>query len=184
MKFVPLQIPGAYRIDLSPHKDQRGFFVRTYDESFFKEQGLVTHWVQESHSFSAVKGTLRGLHFQRAPYAETKLIRAALGKIFMVMVDVRKGSNAFGTSVTTLLSADDPTLLYVPQGLALGMYTLTDNCILLYKMDSAYHPESQEVIRWNDPDINIRWPLEGTPVISERDAAAPSLKEYIKKAEI
>ena len=115
MKFVPLQIAGAYRIDLLPHQDQRGFFVRTYDEAFFKAQGLVTHWTQESHSFSMNKGTLRGLHFQEPPYAETKLIRAALGKIWMVMVDLRQGSISFGKYITTTLSAEEPQLLYVPQ---------------------------------------------------------------------
>lgn len=183
MKFTALQIPGAYRIDLSAHKDQRGFFVRTYDEAFFKEQGLVTHWIQESHSFSSTKGTLRGLHFQKPPYAETKLIRVALGRIFMVMVDLRKESTTFGRFVTVELSAEIPQLLYVPQGLALGMYTLTDNCILLYKMDREYNPASQRVIRWDDPDLNISWPLEGTPVISEKDASAPAFKDYIREIE-
>lgn len=182
MKFVPLQIPGAFRIDLLPYRDQRGFFVRTYDEALFKKQGLVTHWIQESHSFSSPKGTLRGLHFQRPPFAETKLVRAGAGKVFMVMVDIRRESAAFGKSITAVLSADEPQLLYVPQGLALGMYTLTDNCILLYKMDREYNPSSQGVIRWNDPDLNINWPLEGTPIISDRDAAAVTFKEYIKEA--
>jgi dTDP-4-dehydrorhamnose 3,5-epimerase len=181
MKFTPLMIKGAYLIDLFAHKDQRGFFFRTYDEAFFRDYGLVTYWVQESHSFSSTKGTLRGLHFQKQPCAETKLIRVAQGGIFMVLVDLRKDSASFGKYITAVLSADKPQLLYAPQGLALGMYTLTDNCILLYKMDTEYVPASQRVIRWNDPDLNIQWPLEGAPVISDKDAAAPSFKDYIKE---
>ncbi len=180
MKFNPLPIPGAYTVDLSPHQDQRGFFVRTYDEEMFKAQGLVTQWIQESHSFSAFKGTLRGLHFQHPPHAETKLVRAALGKIWMVMVDIRQDSAAFGRSVSVVLSADEPNLLYVPKGMALGMCTLTDQCILLYKMDHGYHPEVQGVIRWDDPELNIKWPIEGTPVLSPRDSQAPSFAEFKK----
>ncbi len=181
MNLIPLDIPGAYRIELDPHKDHRGFFVRTYDEQAFQAQGLVTRWVQESHSFSAGRGTLRGLHFQRPPHAETKLIRVAQGKIFMALVDLRKKSPVLGKPRTIVLSADQPELLYVPQGLALGMYTLTDNCILLYKMDKGYEPTSQGVIRWNDPDLNIPWPLAGDPVVSERDSQAMPFKEFLAR---
>ena len=102
----------------------------------------------------------------------------------MAMLDLRRASVTFGKSITAVLSADEPQLLYVPQGLALGMYTLTDNCILLYKMDREYDPSSQSVIRWDDPDLDIRWPLQGLPVISDRDASAPTLNEYIETAGI
>lgn len=180
MKFIPLPIPSAFRIELVSHQDQRGFFVRTYDEAFFKARGLVTHWVQESHSYSRSRGTLRGLHFQRSPHAETKLIQAAQGKIFIVMVDLRKGSAAFGKPFTSILYHDKPELFYIPQGLALGMYTLTDQCSLLYKMDQQYFPASQGIIRWDDPDLNIPWPLAGKLIVSERDASAPLFKEFVK----
>ena len=98
----------------------------------------------------------------------------------MVMVDLRKGSVAFGKPLAVILSQDEPQLLYVPQGLALGMYTLADECSLVYKMDREYFPASQGVIRWDDPDLKIPWPLEGKPIVSECDASAPLFKEFIK----
>jgi dTDP-4-dehydrorhamnose 3,5-epimerase len=100
----------------------------------------------------------------------------------MVMVDLRKGPT-LGRSITAELSSDEPQLLYVPQGLALGMYTLTDNCILLYKIDREYTPGSQGAIRWDDPDLKISWPIKGIPVISDKDAAAPAFKDYVRGME-
>lgn len=179
MELAPLKISGAFRIALAPHCDQRGFLVRTYDKDVFARQGLVTEWVQESHSFSAKKGTVRGLHFQRPPYAETKLVRVAQGRIFLAFLDLRAGSATFGHWDSVVLSADAPELLYAPKGLAMGICTLTDDCSLLYKMDAAYHPESARTIRWDAPELGIPWPLDGVPVISDKDLAAPTLKEFL-----
>lgn len=179
MDIIPLKTVGAFRIILTPYRDQRGFFVRTYDREVLAHYGLVTEWVQESHSFSEKKGTVRGLHFQRPPHAETKLIRAAQGRIFMVLLDLREGSSTFGCWESVVLSIETPELLYAPKGLAMGMCTLTDNCSLLYKMDMQFHPESARSIRWNDPAIGIAWPLNGVSVISEKDAVAATLKEFL-----
>ncbi|MHC9541077.1 MAG: dTDP-4-dehydrorhamnose 3,5-epimerase [Vulcanimicrobiota bacterium] len=183
MKFVPLEIPGAFEIKLAFHRDMRGFFLRTYDREIMNQHGLVTDWIQESQSFSSKKGTLRGLHFQRPPYTETKLVRASQGNVFMVLVDLRKGFESFGKPLAVILSQDEPQLLYVPQGVALGMYTLTDNCSLFYKIDQVYSPDHQGIIRWDDPDLNIEWPLEGELIISERDASAPSFRVFLDTEE-
>ena len=178
MKFSALKIPGAYLIGLEPHQDHRGFFVRTYDETPFKERGLVTNWVQESHSFSAKKGTLRGLHCQISPHAETKLVRAAHGNIYMVLLDLRENSPAFGSWDSVVLSIEKPELLYAPQGTAMGMCTLTDDCSLLYKIDTVYEPKSARAVRWNDPALAIPWPVND-PILSDKDKAAPLLKDFL-----
>jgi dTDP-4-dehydrorhamnose 3,5-epimerase len=181
MVFVPIKISGAFRVVLAPLHDHRGFFYRTYDRDVLTQHGLVTKWVQESHSFSAKKGTVRGLHFQCQPYAETKLVRASQGQIFMVLLDLRAGSSTFGQWDSIVLSSDSPELLYAPKGLAMGMCTLTNDCSLLYKMDIAYHSESTRTIRWDDPFLRISWPLSGAPTISEKDMSAPMLKEYLAR---
>ncbi len=181
MELIPLKLKGAFRIALAPHRDHRGFFVRTYDESFLERAGLVTRWVQESHSFSVKKGTIRGLHFQCGLHAETKLVRMAQGRAFMVLADVRAGSPTFGCWDSVELSIETPDLLYAPKGMAMGMFTLTDQCSLLYKMDAPYVPESARTIRWNDPDLNITWPEAEDLTASDKDLAAPSLKDYLKQ---
>jgi dTDP-4-dehydrorhamnose 3,5-epimerase len=181
MNLIPLPISGAYRIQLDPFFDPRGFFVRTYDMAFFERHNLVTRWVQESHSFSSERGTIRGLHFQNPPYSETKLIRAAQGEIFMVLLDIRQKSPTFGTWTHVTISVENKELLYVPKGIAMGMCTLTDNCSLLYKMDTEYYPESARTIRWDDTLLKIPWPVIDTPIISDKDRSAPTLQEYLKK---
>lgn len=184
MKLVPLKIAGTFRIELTPSRDERGFFVRTYDNSLFAAQGLVTDWIQESHSFSTQKGTVRGLHIQCAPYGETKLIRVAYGKIFMAFIDLRPHSQTFKQADHIILSAQEPELVYVPKGLAMGMCTLSDNATLLYKMDMLYHPESARTIIWNDPDINIPWPVKEASMMSDRDKNAPRLKDLLAKEKL
>jgi len=176
---IALKISGAFKISLDIHRDDRGFFVRTYDKEFFEKQKFSARWIQESHSFSAKKGTIRGLHFQRPPFAETKLVRIAQGEVFMAMVDLRRGSKTFGAWDAVTLNAETPELLYVPKGLALGMCTKTDACSLLYKMDMEYYPQSAGTINWADKDIGIVWPIEGTPIISDKDAAAMSFAEFV-----
>jgi len=171
---------GVFEITLEPNKDDRGLFMRTYDEKIFGEAGLNQKWVQENHSYSRQKGTLRGLHFQFPPHAEIKLVRAVRGEIFMACVDIRKSSPTLGKWESVVLSESNLKALYVPAGFALGMCTLTDHGTLLYKMGDFYKPESQGTIMWNDPDIGIDWPVIN-PVISEKDTAAMSLKEFIEK---
>lgn len=179
MDFFPLKINGAFRMVLKPHSDHRGFFIRTYDQDEMNKRGLVTQWIQESHSFSAQKGTVRGLHFQAPPYAETKLIRAAQGKIFIALLDLRKDSPTIGSWDSVILSIETPELLYAPKGVAMGMCTMTNDCSLLYKMDTPYHPASARTVRWNDPALAIPWPLQGDPVVSDKDLAAPLLKDFL-----
>lgn len=180
MNFIPLQIPGSFRIQLDPFSDPRGYFVRTYDREFFERNNLITEWVQESQSFSLAKGTIRGLHFQAPPHSETKLVRAGQGKFFIVLLDIRPESSMFGKWVSVEISSDNNELLYVPKRIAMGMCTLSDNCSLLYKMDVKYNPESGRTILWNDPELNISWPVEGSPVISEKDRVAPGFRQCLQ----
>jgi len=174
------KIKGVFEINLEPHKDYRGFFMRTYDDDLFRNYGLKHEWVQESHSYSKKRGTIRGLHFQFPPYAETKLIRTVTGEIFTVVVDLRKGSPSFSKWESIIISGYNNKMIYIPRGFALGMCTLTDNCTLLYKIDNYYAPEGQGAIKWNDSDIGINWSVEN-PIISERDSKAMSFKEFVEK---
>ena len=179
MQIKEKKIKGVFEIELETHEDHRGFFMRTYDDKLFQDHGLEQRWVQENHSYSKQKGTIRGLHFQFPPYAETKLIRAVSGKNFMVFVDLRKNSSTFGNWDKTIISEKNKKMLYVPSGFALGMCTLTDHSTLLYKMSNYYNPKSQGAIKWNDPDLRIKWPI-ANPILSERDSKAPSFKDFIK----
>lgn len=174
------EIKGVYEIQLQPREDERGFFVRTYDDKIFNEHGLDRKWVQENHSLSLRRGTLRGLHFQYPPDTETKLLRAATGEMFFVFLDIRKNSPTFGKWGSMILSAKNKNMLYSPKGCAMGMCTLTDNCNLLYKCDSYYVSENEDNIKWDDPDLAIGWPVKN-PVISERDSKAQSFKEFVEK---
>ena len=181
MKIKEKKIKGTYEIILDPHEDHRGFFMRTYDDQILKKHNLNNTWVQENHSYSKMKGTLRGMHFQFPPYAETKIVRAVSGEIFMAFVDLRKNSKSFGKWDSIILSRENKKMLYVEKGIALGMYTLTNDCDLLYKMGNYYKPDKQGSIKWDDPDIKINWPIKGKPIVSEKDASAVSFKEFIKK---
>jgi len=180
MQIKKRKIKGAFEIGLEVHEDHRGFFMRTYDDNIFGQNGLEQHWVQENHSYSKKKGTIRGLHFQFPPNTETKLVRAVQGEIFMAFVDLRKDSPTFGKWDSLTISEDNKKMLYVPRGIALGMCTLADNSTLLYKMDNYYHPESQGAIKWDDPDLGIDWPV-ANPLLSERDSKAQSFKEFMEE---
>ena len=179
MLIKEMKLKGVFEINLEPHEDTRGFFMRTYDDAVFRNYGLHQNWVQENHSYSKKKGTLRGLHFQFPPHAETKLVRAVSGRIYMAFVDLRKGLSTFGQWDSIILSEDNKKMLYLPEGLALGMCTLTDNSTLLYKMGDYYAPESAGAIKWDDPDIGINWPVDN-PIISEKDSSTQSFKEFVK----
>jgi dTDP-4-dehydrorhamnose 3,5-epimerase len=178
MKVIKRKIKGVYEIDLEPHKDKRGFFMRVYDEKIFKEFGLHRDWVQENHSRSLQKGIIRGLHFQFPPYAETKLIRAMRGSIFDVFVDLRKNSLTFGQWDSIVLSEDKFNCAYVPRGFAHGFCTLTPHCEVIYKVDNYYVSEHEGGIIWNDEELNIDWPEEN-PILSKKDSNNLSLKEFI-----
>jgi len=178
MKIQESRLEGCFEITLEPHEDARGFFMRTYDKNVFAESGLALDWVQENKSFSRYRGTVRGLHFQHPPHSEAKLIRVESGEAFIVWVDIRKGSPTFGKWDAATLSAQNKKAVLIPRGFANGLCTLSDDCVLLYKMDNYYHPEAQGVIAWNDPVLNIDWPMRKPAVLSDRDANAESFSEF------
>ena len=180
MLFKERKLKGVYEIQLEPKEDNRGFFIRAYDERIFQEHGLHRDWVQENHSLSMYKGTVRGFHFQFPPAAETKLVRVISGEIYDVFVDLRRGSPTFGHWDSLILSAENKKVLYIPRGFAHGMCTLRDNSTMLYKVDNVFTPEKEGNIKWDDPDLAVPWPLTSTPVISEKDSKARSFQEFVK----
>lgn len=172
MKFRELEIDGAWLIEPEPIADDRGFFARAFCRDEFAAHGLATAFVQSSLSYNRLRGTLRGMHHQRAPHQETKLVRCVAGAVHDVIVDVRPGSRTFGRWLGFELSAANRHTLYVPKGLAHGFVTLTDDAELLYSMDEPHAPGHGAGFRWNDPAFGIDWPL--TPAtISDRDANYP-----------
>lgn len=173
------KLKGVFEISLEPKEDERGFFMRVYDNKIFSEFGLQGNWVQESHSLSIQRGTIRGMHFQFPPHAETKLIRVIKGTIYDVFIDLRKGSLTFGQWDAINLSAENKKMLYLPKGFAHGFCTLTENCEILYKMDTHYVPNSAGIIKWNDLDLKIEWPVDN-PILSERDSKAESFQKFIE----
>lgn len=172
MKISPLPIAGAYHIVPEKLGDNRGAFARLFCNERFAEQGLNIEWAQMNLSRSAQKGTLRGLHFQRPPFSEVKLVRAVSGKVFDVLVDLREGSKTFGAHCGVILDSDQLEALYIPQGCAHGFQTLTDDVELHYMHSAPYALEHEGGIRFDDPTLSIRWPL-GVTETSPRDRALP-----------
>jgi dTDP-4-dehydrorhamnose 3,5-epimerase len=168
MIFNQTPLPGAYLIDLEKRGDDRGFFARAFCEKEFGAQGLATRFVQINDSLSAFKGTLRGMHYQLAPKAETKVVRCVRGSLFDVILDLRRESTTFGRSFGAELSAENRRMLYVPKGFAHGFITLADNTEAFYLVDEFYSPEHERGIRWNDPKFDIHWPVAPV-VLSDKD---------------
>lgn len=181
MKIKELEIRGVFEIQLEPRKDERGFFSRTYDNKIFEEWGIDKTWVQENCSFSKTKGTLRGMHFQHPPFCETKIFRVITGEMFFAVLDLRKNSETFGKWVGLSLSAEKMNLLYVPKGCANGVCALTENCNLAYKVDNYYSKEKEDIIKWNDPDTGINWPIKKNMIISEKDSKGQSFNEFVMR---
>lgn len=175
MKFHSLPLIGAYLIELSPHRDERGFFARCFCQEVFAQHGLESQFVQVNNSFSQSKGTLRGLHYQLDPMAEVKWVRCLQGSIYDVIVDIRADSPTFGGSYGTVLSAENRKMMYVPKGFAHGFLTLSDNAETLYLVSQFYSKNLERGIRWNDPFFNIEWPMS-PDVISERDRTHPDFE--------
>jgi dTDP-4-dehydrorhamnose 3,5-epimerase len=166
--FNETLLRGAYVIDLEKRGDERGFFARAFCEREFGEHGLATRFVQMNNSLSADKRTLRGMHYQLAPKAETKLVRCIRGALYDVILDLRKESATFGESFGAELTAENRRMMYVPKGFAHGFVTLTDDAEALYLVDELYSPEKERGIRWNDPRFGIDWPAAPI-VISDKD---------------
>lgn len=177
MKKATTPIKDLYIIEPTVFGDHRGWFMETYSDSKFKELGFDLIFVQDNQSFSAIKGTLRGLHYQLNPKAQTKLVRCTKGTIFDVAVDIRKDSPTFGQWFGIELSAENKKQLLIPKGFAHGFMTITDDAEVQYKVDELYSPECDRGIIWNDPSIGIEWPIDIKPVLSEKDERAPLLKD-------
>ncbi len=173
--FKKLDIPEIVLIGPRVFGDDRGFFLETYKRSEFKAAGIDLDFSQSNHSRSK-KGILRGLHYQLDPRAQGKLVRVSRGAIFDVAVDIRKGSPYFGKWVGATLTGENKLMLWIPSGFAHGFATLEDDTDVLYTATDEYSPEHDSGIIWNDPDINVKWPIED-PAVSEKDARLPSLKE-------
>jgi len=170
-------IDGLLVIEPKVFADERGFFMESFKASDFAAFGITQNFVQDNHSKSR-KGVIRGLHFQRAPYAQGKLVRVTHGCAWDVAVDLRKGSPTFGTWCAVELSADNHLLFWIPEGFAHGFLALEDDTELLYKCTAEYNPTSDGGIRWNDPDIGVAWPQIGvSPLLSSKDAVLPLLKD-------
>ena len=175
--FQKCDIEGLFLIDTKVYGDERGCFIETYHYDDFKKAGIPAVFVQDNQS-SSRKGVLRGLHFQKT-YPQGKLVSVLSGKVYDVAVDLRKNSPTYGRSYGVILSEENKKMIYIPEGFAHGFLVLSDMALFSYKCTDFYHPEDEGGILWNDPDINIEWPLEEglKPVISEKDAGLPSLKQ-------
>jgi dTDP-4-dehydrorhamnose 3,5-epimerase len=173
--FLACALPGVVLIEPTVFGDQRGFFMETYKQSDFAQAGIAVEFVQENHSRS-VGGTLRGLHFQRAPRAQAKLVRATIGEIFDVVVDVKPGSPTFGKWLSVRLSAENKHSLFVPAGYAHGFCVVSPEAEVVYKTTQEYAPELEFGVRWDDTALAIPWPVS-SPSLSVRDTRWPSLEE-------
>lgn len=175
--ITPLAIPEVLLITPKRHGDARGWFSETWSRKTFSELGVAADFVQDNQAFSSRKGTIRGLHFQQAPHAQAKLVRALKGAIYDVAVDVRQGSPTYGRWVAAELTAQGGEQLFVPRGFAHAYCTLTDDCEIFYKVDGLYAPQTEGGLIWNDPDLGIAWPLDGEPALSDKDKVLPRLKD-------
>ena len=173
--FKKLNIPEVILVEAKAFSDDRGFFMESYQESNFVENGINYKFVQDNFSHST-KGVLRGLHYQKNPKAQSKLVTVLKGEIFDIAVDIRKNSPTFGKWVGEILSENNHKLLYVPQGFAHGFCVISDEADVLYKVNNDYSPENDRGIIWNDPDIAVKWPIE-KPLVSEKDLQQPLLKD-------
>jgi dTDP-4-dehydrorhamnose 3,5-epimerase len=172
MKFVETELSGAFIIRPEPAADSRGFFARVFCRHEFEAHGLNPNLVQCNISFNSEKGTLRGMHYQVAPHREAKLVRCTNGAIFDVIVDLRSDSPTRRKWLGVELSAENRSMLYVPEGFAHGYLTLTDNTEVLYQVSEFYAPSCERGVRWNDPAFGIRWPAPPR-VISDKDGRHP-----------
>lgn len=180
MQFIEQPIKGVWEIRLRPIEDKRGYFMRAYDKSLLQQHGIHHDWVQENQALSTQMGTLRGLHFQFPPHAETKLVRVIRGAIFDVFVDLREDSPTFGQWGGIHLSAAQRNMAYIPKGFAHGYCTCSEEAEVLYKVDSAYAPDHEGGIKWDDPELGIQWPSD-SPIISEKDRQQPSFASFCEK---
>ncbi len=179
MEIAELEIPEVKILTPRKFGDHRGFFSETYNKRVLADLGIETEFVQDNHSFSAERGTIRGLHFQTPPYAQDKLVRVAQGSVLDVAVDIRRGSPSYGRSVSAVISAEAWNQVLVPIGFAHGFCTLEPDTVVIYKVSNYYTPEHDAGLLWNDPDLGIDWPVgEDEAKLSDKDRGQPRLKEF------
>ncbi|MEN1967753.1 dTDP-4-dehydrorhamnose 3,5-epimerase [Lentibacillus sp. N15] len=175
MKIIETNLTGVKVIEPSVFGDHRGWFMETHNYTKLKEEGININFIQDNQSYSAVKGTLRGLHYQLNPKAQAKIVRCTRGAIFDVAVDIRKGSPEFGKWVGVELTEENKKQLLIPKGFAHGFITITKDVEVQYKVDNDYAPECEGGVIWNDPTIGIEWPVDVEPILSEKDKVALTL---------
>ncbi len=177
MKATPLALPDVIVLEPRVFTDDRGWFTESFNaRSFADATGLDVNFVQDNHSRSS-RGVLRGLHYQLPPASQGKLVRAVAGAILDVAVDIRRSSPTYGRWVAEMLSAENMKQLWVPAGFAHGFVALSDGTEVLYKTTDFYHKAAERSIRWDDPDLAIAWPAELTPLLADKDAAAPAFAD-------
>ncbi len=179
MDIQKTKFDGAFLIRPKVFNDQRGFFLESYSKKEFLAVGIDATFVQDNHSFSMEKGVLRGLHFQHPPFAQAKLVRVIKGRVLDIIVDLRKNSKTFGRWESFELSEKNFKMLFIPRGMAHSFCVLEENTHFVYKADNYYDAKSDGGIFWNDPDLNISWPIEN-PLISEKDQKQQSWREFLK----
>jgi dTDP-4-dehydrorhamnose 3,5-epimerase len=180
MNFERLAIPDVVLFQPTAFSDDRGLFFESFSQRIFDATiGVSVPFVQDNHSLSK-KNVIRGLHYQVTPHAQGKLVRVARGAVFDVAVDLRQGSSTFGRWVGARLSAENRHQLWIPEGFAHGFVALEENTEFLYKTTDFYHKESERAILWNDKDIGIDWPLDGPPLVSEKDSRAVAFREAFR----
>ena len=174
MKRIDTKLPGVCIVEPQVFGDHRGYFMETYSTKAFADIGITNTFVQDNQSFTAQKGTLRGIHFQNAPMAQAKLVRVTRGAVLDVAVDLRKGSPTYRQWVGVELSAENKRMLFIPRGFGHGFVTLTDDVEFCYKVDNLYSRECDRGIRFSDPSIGVQWGVEN-PILSEKDTNSPML---------
>jgi dTDP-4-dehydrorhamnose 3,5-epimerase len=175
--FTRLEIPDVILIKPKVFSDARGFLMETYKITDFIDAGIKDSFVQDNHSRS-MKGVLRGLHYQKQPFAQAKLVRVVKGEVFDVAVDIRKDSPTYGKWTGVILSEENKDVLYIPEGFAHGFSILSDVADVVYKASQVYYPEAESGIIWNDRDLNINWPFK-EPILLEKDKKWPTLQETL-----
>ncbi len=174
MNIAPRRLAGTFEITLAPHADARGYFMRWYDCALFAAAGLPTGWLQGNESGSR-RGVVRGLHFQRPPHAETKLVRAVTGTVFDAFVDLRRGSPTYGAWDAVELSAARGNAVLIPKGFAHGFCCLSEEAVVSYLVDHPYTPQAEGGLAWDDPALGIPWPLPVPALVSDKDRRWPRL---------
>ncbi len=177
MKFIPTDIEGLLVIEPGVYRDERGSFLESYHAQKFRDNGIITEFLQDNQSVSR-KGVIRGLHFQVSPHEQGKLVRVSHGAVLDVAVDIRKGSKTFGSAFTIELNDENNRMLWIPPGFAHGFETISEHAVFNYKVNSYYHKESERGILYNDPQLKIRWNTEN-PVLSYKDKELPTLENYL-----